>query len=180
MNQEKIGKYIAEKRKGKKITQKEFAELLNVTDKTVSRWENGHYLPDVSLFKKICEVLGIEVIELLNGEDSVQKDKKEVEKTIMNIIELSNNDKKKKVNNILKVSGIAICLLLVISGIILIVNKTRINKLQDELAKYQNSDDKTLPYPYRVAYQEKEDGWVCGFSMEYTKDNLDVLIIVKI
>ncbi len=47
MDQEKIGKFIAEKRKAKDITQKDFAEMLNVTDKTVSRWENGHYLPDV-------------------------------------------------------------------------------------------------------------------------------------
>lgn len=50
MDQEKIGKFISERRKKKKITQKEFAELLGVTDKTVSRWENDHYLPDVSLF----------------------------------------------------------------------------------------------------------------------------------
>ena len=68
MNQEKIGEFIASCRKEVGLTQREFAEKIGVTDKTVSRWENGHYLPDISLFKEICEILGISVLEFMDGE----------------------------------------------------------------------------------------------------------------
>ena len=54
MNQEKIGKFIAQCRKEKKMTQSELAEKLNVTDRSVSNWENGRNMPDLSLFKPIC------------------------------------------------------------------------------------------------------------------------------
>ncbi len=70
MNQEKIGKFIAKKRSDKKLTQEELAKRLGVSDKAISKWENGHCLPDVSLFKDLCKELDITVNELLNGEDS--------------------------------------------------------------------------------------------------------------
>ena len=72
MNQEKIGKYISKKRKELKITQEQLAEKLGVTDRSVSRWENGKSMPDVSLFKQLCEVLNITLDELLSGEDKPQ------------------------------------------------------------------------------------------------------------
>ncbi len=54
MNQEKIGKFISECRKGEKITQSQLAEQLGVTDRSVSNWENGKNMPDLSLFKPLC------------------------------------------------------------------------------------------------------------------------------
>ena len=68
MNQEKIGKFILKLRKEKKFTQKELADKLNVTDRVVSHWENGRSIPDVSLYKPICEMFDITVNELLSGE----------------------------------------------------------------------------------------------------------------
>jgi len=68
MNQEKIGKFILKLRKEKKMTQKELADKLNVTDRAVSHWENGRRLPDVALYKPICEMFDITVNELLSGE----------------------------------------------------------------------------------------------------------------
>lgn len=56
MVQEKVGKLIAECRKTKKTTQVELAEQLGVTDKSFSKWENGVCLPDVSHYKKLCEI----------------------------------------------------------------------------------------------------------------------------
>ena len=56
MNQEKIGKFIAKLRKEKNMTQQELANILNVTDRAVSHWENGRRLPDISLFKNICNI----------------------------------------------------------------------------------------------------------------------------
>ncbi len=171
MDQEKIGKFIAEKRKLKDITQKKFAEMLNVTDKTVSRWENGHYLPDVSLFKKICEILDIEVVELLNGENNVKKG--EVEKTIMNIIDLSDKDKKRKINKVLRISGLVICLLIIMFGVIYSVNRIRLNELQKILDNYQAGEKKLVYFPYRYSFKEMGNGWVCSFYIEYSYDNLD-------
>lgn len=68
MNQEKIGKFIAEKRREKKMSQKELAEKLKVTDRSVSNWENGKNMPDLALFKPLCEELGITINDLMSGE----------------------------------------------------------------------------------------------------------------
>ena len=68
MTQEKIGKFIAKMRKEKDLTQEQFAEKLGVSNRSVSRWENGKTLPDISLFPSICEELGINITELLNGQ----------------------------------------------------------------------------------------------------------------
>ena len=57
MNQEMIGKFIAENRKNKKLTQSELAERLGVTDRAVSNWENGKNMPDLSLFKPLCDII---------------------------------------------------------------------------------------------------------------------------
>lgn len=69
MNQEQIGKFIASKRKDKKLTQNELANRLGITNKAISKWENGHSLPDYSLIKPLCEELGITINELLSGEN---------------------------------------------------------------------------------------------------------------
>ncbi len=65
MNQGKIGELIGEIRKEKGLKQSELAELLGVTSKTVSRWETGKYMPDLSLFVDISEILGITLNELI-------------------------------------------------------------------------------------------------------------------
>ncbi len=67
MNQEKIGKFIAELRKESNMTQIELANKLGVTDRAVSKWENGRGLPDVSLFEPLCKEFNISVNELLKG-----------------------------------------------------------------------------------------------------------------
>ena len=63
MNQEKIGKFIAELRKEKKLTQQDLADKLGVTDRAVSHWENGRRLPDYSLLKDISKELNISIID---------------------------------------------------------------------------------------------------------------------
>ena len=57
MNQEKIGKFIAECRKEQNLTQEKLAEKLNITSKAVSKWECGKGLPDVSLYEPLCKIL---------------------------------------------------------------------------------------------------------------------------
>ena len=65
----KIGKYIAFKRKEQGLTQKQLAEKLNMSDKSVSKWERGICLPDVSVYLELCKILDISINEFLAGED---------------------------------------------------------------------------------------------------------------
>lgn len=73
MNQEKIGKFISTKRKEKNLTQEELAEKLGVTNKAVSKWENGKCMPDLSIIQELCSILGISVTALLNGDEETDK-----------------------------------------------------------------------------------------------------------
>ncbi len=90
MNQERIGKFIATCRKEKKITQSGLAEKLGVTDRSVSNWETGKNMPDLSLFKPLCEILGITINELLSGERlDKEKYQEKFEENIVNTIDYS-------------------------------------------------------------------------------------------
>ena len=73
MDQIKIGKFIAECRKQKKLTQVQLAEKLNITDKAVSKWERGVAMPDSSIMLELCDIIGINVNELLSGERIVME-----------------------------------------------------------------------------------------------------------
>lgn len=90
MNQEKIGSFIAENRKAKGFTQIEFAEKLGVSNKSVSRWETGKNMPDVSLFLSICDVLDISVNELLIGEHITTQESKKADEILVETIKASN------------------------------------------------------------------------------------------
>ena len=68
MDQIKIGKFIAECRKKKNLTQAQLAEMLNVTDRAISKWETGKAMPDSNIMLELCYILGIGVNELLCGE----------------------------------------------------------------------------------------------------------------
>ncbi len=69
MDQLSIGKFIALKRKEKNLTQEQLAEQLNISNKTVSKWETGKCMPDYSVIKNLCEVLEITISELMDGEE---------------------------------------------------------------------------------------------------------------
>ena len=112
MNQEKIGKFIAKCRKEKNMTQSELADKLGVTDKSIGNWENGRNMPDLSLFKSLCDELGITINEFLSGE-RIKKEKyqEKFEENIINTINYST----KKIN----ISNNTIGIILVILGVIL-------------------------------------------------------------
>lgn len=98
MNQEKIGRLIAECRKEINLTQVELAEKLGVTDKSVSKWENGKCLPDVSLYKDLCNILGITLNEFFIGEKIKEEDfKEQADNNLLNAIENSSFTLKEKI-----------------------------------------------------------------------------------
>ena len=96
MNQEKIGTFIKECRKKKKLTQEELARILNVTDKAVSKWENGRCLPDVSMFNKLCKELDITINELLSGEKLNKNNYQEkTEELAINLLDKMKKNKRR-------------------------------------------------------------------------------------
>ena len=70
MNQTAIGSYIARKRKEQNLTQEQLAEQLSVSNKTISKWENGKCMPDYSIIQKLCEAIHVTLPELMDGEDA--------------------------------------------------------------------------------------------------------------
>lgn len=87
MDQIKIGRFIAERRKIKNLTQAQLAEKLNITDRAVSKWENGRSLPDSSIMLELCEILDITVNDLLCGEVLImEKYNEEMEKHLLEIV----------------------------------------------------------------------------------------------
>ena len=90
----KIGKYIAGKRKDAGLTQRELAEKLGMSDKSVSKWERGVCLPDVSVYSDLCSMLGITLNEFLAGEDIAREDI--IQKSEENIISVSVDSKRRQ------------------------------------------------------------------------------------
>ena len=101
MDQIKTGHFIKTCRKEKNLTQREVAEKLNISEKTVSKWETGNGLPEVSLMLPLCELLGISVNELLSGERLDEK--RYFEKAEQNIITLIDEKAQAKQKIILAV-----------------------------------------------------------------------------
>lgn len=106
MNQEKIGKFIAELRKDKKLTQEQLAEKIGVTDKSISRWENGKTMPDISMLSLLANELNCTIQELLNGRKMTKEELLDLRETINNLVEyesdrqVRNNRKFNKYNTI--------------------------------------------------------------------------------
>lgn len=118
MNQEKIGKFIAKCRRDKKLTQSEFAEKLNISNKAISKWETGRGMPDASIMLELCEYLGITVNELLSGEKLEEGEYKEkANENIINIAKESEKNKKVK-NKII----IVLTIIIIFSILLLITN----------------------------------------------------------
>ena len=115
MDQVKIGKFISQMRKEKGLTQKQLGEELLISDKTVSKWETGKGMPEVSLMLPLCEKLGINVNELLTGERIPDEDyKKKAEENIMDIM-------REKEESIKKVIIEAVAFVITLAGMSLIM-----------------------------------------------------------
>ena len=116
MDQIKIGKFIADERKAKKYTQRELADKLSTSDKTISKWERGNGFPEVSLLLPLCNELEITVNELLSGERLQEVDyKKKAEENMVNLVKEAQESKKKIIISAL------VCVLVIVAAIPLFV-----------------------------------------------------------
>lgn len=96
MEQAKIGKFIASKRKEQGLTQLQLAEKLGITDRAVSKWETGKSLPDASLMPELCKLLKITINDLLCGEVvSVENYNEKAEKALLEMIKKEETQNKK-------------------------------------------------------------------------------------
>lgn len=99
MNQQKIGEFIAQCRKNKNITQQELSEKLGVSDRTIGNWENGRNMPDLSLFKPLCDELDISLNDLMSGEKVDEKNtQQKSEENIVYVIDFTNKKIESKNN----------------------------------------------------------------------------------
>ena len=113
MDQEKIGKFIAKCRKDKKLTQAQLAEKLGISNRSISKWENGICMPDLSLFKQLCKELDISINELLSGEKIDEKTyQQKFEENMISSMDLL--EQKIKKNILRKVFKIIIILIFII------------------------------------------------------------------
>ena len=129
MDQIKIGKFIAEIRKEQNFTQRQLADILSISDKTVSKWECGKGLPEVSLMIPLCDALQITVNDLLTGERVSEVDyQKRAEENMMNLIKENEENKKRMALSIIcgVITIIAVCSLVVIASYIAIPTIARI------------------------------------------------------
>ena len=128
MNQEKIGKFILKLRKEKNMTQQELADKIGVTDRAISKWENGRGMPDLSLMKPLCDELGITINELISGESLDKKEYKErSEENIINTISYSDN-KIKKTKTLFKAIVSILIIIFVSLAFMFIIDVRRMNE----------------------------------------------------
>ena len=118
MNQIEIGQFITKKRKEKNLTQEQLAELLNVSNKTISKWECGKCMPDYSLIEPLCKELGVSISELLNGSEAENSTPPTENDKVLQLVKDVERLKKEKTLPklyisaiILIVIGIALCLI---------------------------------------------------------------------
>lgn len=160
MNQEKIGKFIAQLRKEQNLTQLALAEKLGITDRAISKWENGRGLPDLSLLKPLCDELGITINEFLAGE-RIEKEKTEekFEENIIQTIDYSN--KRIKTAKLLRnISFIIIGLILIIFATLFCID---INRMQNNKPVVFS----TWGYKYAPSIEDLD---------EYVEDEIDYAI----
>lgn len=116
MNQTEIGKFISSMRKEKGLTQRELADKLLISDKTVSKWETGKGLPEVSLMIPLCEELSITVNELLSAQKlSDLEYKRKAEENIMDLMKEKQENKKKVI------VAVVVCIVTIFASVTIIM-----------------------------------------------------------
>ncbi len=94
MDTQKIGKFLKKLRNEKNMTQEELAEHMDVSNRTVSRWETGSNLPDIAILIELSDFYAVDLREILDGERKDQRMEKETEKTILKVAEYNQEESK--------------------------------------------------------------------------------------
>lgn len=121
MNQQKVGGFLKKLRKEKQITQEQFAEQLNVSGRTVSRWETGNNMPEISLLVEIAEFYDVSIPEIINAERKSEKMKEESKEVAMSLSDYALKEKESllksiRVQSIFGVVALAVYFVIDIAG----------------------------------------------------------------
>ena len=100
MDQKKIGCFFKKLRKEKGLTQEQLAERLNVSGRTVSRWENGNNMPDLDILIEMADFYDVDIRELIDGERKSEKMNKEIEETVLKVADYSNEEKNRLIKKL--------------------------------------------------------------------------------
>lgn len=115
MNQQKIGCFLKKLRKENNITQEQFAEILGVSNRSISRWETGTNMPDLDILIQLADYYGVELTEILDGERSSENMDKKTEESVLKTADYSNQEKiimTKRMNRLFIMGTIAILIYL--------------------------------------------------------------------
>ena len=93
MDQQKVGRFLKELRNEKKLTQAELAEMLGVTNRSISRWENGVTMPDLDLLMELAKYYDVEIMEILEGERKNSSTDKQTEELLLKVADYNNEEK---------------------------------------------------------------------------------------
>lgn len=118
MYENRIGQFIAALRKEKKMTQKDLATQLHITDKAISKWERGLSCPDISLLNSIADILGVTTSELLNGQRNTNATSPEEGKSIDNALEYAEKSVKEKIISFQNLAAIIFSVMLFLGIIV--------------------------------------------------------------
>lgn len=118
MDQIKIGAYLKELRKEKNLTQEQIAEKFGVSQRSVSRWENGYTMPDISVLIELADYYDVDLREILNGERKTDNMNEDLKQTLDMVADYTNEEKKKLVNSLYSIIWTCI----VAFGILMLIN----------------------------------------------------------
>ncbi|MCQ2535045.1 MAG: helix-turn-helix domain-containing protein [Clostridia bacterium] len=111
MDQVKIGSFLKELRKEKGLTQDQLADKFNVSNRTISRWENGNNMPDLDILIEIADFYEVDLRELLNGERKNEKMDKEIKETVLQAVDYTNTEAEKYNKRVRICNSIALLLI---------------------------------------------------------------------
>ncbi len=109
MNQIKIGSFLKELRKEKGLTQGQLAEQLNISNRSVSRWETGSTMPDISIIIELAEFYEVDIKEIIDGERKSEDMDKEMIETLEKVGEYTSNEKKKMIKCLKFILSFTLC-----------------------------------------------------------------------
>ena len=169
MNYSTIGKFIQEKRKEKRLTQKELAQKLGVTDKAVSKWERGLGCPDVSILEVLANELGVSILEILKGRIIENEIKvTEANDYITETINYTKNNIKETTNRIIAFIIISITLLLLLLNIENIIS---MNKKYE----YNFDNERQEKIKNNVNEIEKNTNIILRNQGKYSKEDYEII-----
>lgn len=175
MNYGKIGEFIQEKRQEKKLTQKELADRVGVTDKAVSKWERGLGCPDVSILEVLANELGVSILEILKGriiENEVIK-VTEMNDYVKETIDYSKHTTKEKIKNI--ANKIIIIAVVFISCLLLVLNIINMYKL-NQTYKYDFNDEQGLKLKESYSKLQKNIDIIKNDQGKYNDEDYKTII----